>query len=403
MKRQKKKILVLDTGKEWGGGTVSLLELLKRLDPARYEVTALFYTNYSKGSGSDIRRELEAIDVEFIHLEIRKRFLAKAIKEVGRGALWALPSMRKKFITFYDYTERIEPAGKAIASILKEGQFDMLYMNNQPSSNMEGMLAAGIAGTLCIQHSRVEVELTRAEAAEVNRVVDRVICVSKGVMNSLIKAGVLAKRCCLVHNGIDPSVKAARPAQEVRDALGVKKDEFLIGTVGSLIKRKRVGILLETIALLRKKGIEVKGLIAGAGPEEEALKERAAGLGIAEQVTFTGFSADALSYIRAMDIFMLTSIKEGLPRVILEAMLMERPVVAARVTGPAELVINDVTGFLVEGAGAEDFARQVKRLLSSPELRTAMGQKGKRRVVKDFSIESYVEGVLTVFKEVFNS
>ncbi len=403
MKTQKKKILVLDTGKEWGGGTVSLLELLKRLNRKRYEVSALFYTTYSKGDGSDIRRELEALDVDFIHLESRPRFYSKIIKESIRGVLAPLPSLRKKFIAFHDLSGRIEPAAKAIASILKEGQFDMLYMNNQPSSNMEGMLAAGIAGTHCVQHSRVEVRLTAAEAEEVNRVVERVICVSRGVMDSLINAGVQAERCCLVYNGVDPTLQAARTAEEVREGLGIKKDEFLIGTVGSLIKRKRVDICLETIALLKEKGVKIKGLVVGAGPEEERLKGLAKTLGITEQAIFTGFSVDALSYIRAMDVFMLTSIKEGLPRVVLEAMLLERPVVAAHVTGPAELVLNDVTGFLVEGDEAKDFARQVEILLHNPELRTAMGQEGRQRVVKDFSIERYVNGVLAVFQEVFKS
>ncbi|MFQ5354449.1 MAG: glycosyltransferase [Thermodesulfobacteriota bacterium] len=399
---QKKKILILDTGKEWGGGTVSLLELLKRVDSSQFEFTALFYTNYKKGDGSDIRTELEALGVEFIHLEMKARFYSKAVKEAVRGALWPIPFMRKKFISFHDYHGRIEPAARAISSVLKEGGFHLLYLNNQPSSNLEGIIGAGLAGTHCVQHSRVEVTLTSAEAEEVNRVVERVICVSKGVMDSLLSAGVHADICRVVHNGVDPSLKAARAPEEVRADLGVKKDEYLIGTVGSLIKRKRVELLLKTIALLKQKGIKIKGLIVGSGPEEGALKERAEELGITELLTFTGFSTEPLSFIRAMDVFMLTSKKEGLPRVILEAMLLERPVVAARVTGPSELVTEDVTGFLVEGVEAEDFSRRVETLLHSPELRRGMGQKGKSEVLKNFSMDAYVQGVLTVFKEVFN-
>jgi len=268
----KKKILLLDSGKEWGGGTVSMLELLKRLDTSRFEVTALFYSNYSRGEGSNIQTELEALGVEFIHLEMRRRFYSKAIKEVVRGALWALPKKRKKFIAFHDYSERIEPASRAIASILQEGGFDMIYLNNQPSSNLEGILAAGIAGTHCVQHSRVEVQLKPTEAEEVNRVVERVICVSTGVKNSLVKAGVRADRCDVVYNGVDAAMQAARPAAEVREKLGIKNDEFLIGTVGSLIKRKRVHILLETIAILKNKGEKIRGLIVGAGLKKRPLK-----------------------------------------------------------------------------------------------------------------------------------
>ncbi|MFQ5428546.1 MAG: glycosyltransferase [Thermodesulfobacteriota bacterium] len=399
---QKKKILILDTGKEWGGGTVSLLELLKRVDSSRFEFTALFYTNYKKGGGSDIRTELEALGVEFIHLEMKARFYSKAVKEAVRGALWPIPFMRKRFISFHDFTGRIEPAARAISSVLRDGGFDMLYLNNQPSSNLEGILGAGLAGTHCVQHSRVEVTLTPAEAEEVNRVVEHVICVSRGVMDSLVTAGVHADICSVVHNGVDSALKEERAPEEVREALGVKDGEFLIGTVGSLIKRKRVELLLKTLAILKEKGLKIRGLIVGAGPEEGALKDRAEELGITEIVTFTGFSTEPLSYIKAMDVFMLTSIKEGLPRVILEAMLLERPVVAARVTGPTELVIDDVTGFLVEGVEAEDFATRVETLLHSPELRRGMGQKGKREVLKNFSMDAYVQGVLRVFNEVFS-
>ncbi len=382
---------------------MSLLELLKRLDRSKYEVSALFYTNYTRGNGQDIRSELEALGVEFIHVEIRKRFHAKAMKEVIRGVLWPLPSVRKRFIAFHDLSERIEPAGRAIASVLKDGEFDMLYLNNQPSSNMEGMLAAGIAGSLCVQHSRVDVRLTPSEAEEVNRVVDRVICVSNGVMDSLVSSGVLAERCLVVHNGVDPDIKPERTPEEVREELGIKKEELLIGTIGSLVKRKRVHILLETIAILQKEGIKIRGIVAGAGPEEEALKERARGLGIAELTTFTGFAQDPLSYINAMDVFLLTSRAEGLPRVILEAMLMEKPVVAANVTGPAELVVEGKTGFLVQGDEPGEFARKVSALLDSPQERARMGSEGKKRVIENFSMDAYVKGVEQVFKEVFDN
>ncbi len=398
---KKKKILILDTGKEWGGGTVSLLELLRRIDRGRFDLAALFYTNYPGAEGTDIKTALTGLGVDFALLELRKKIYAKAMKEMVRGALFALPSVRKKFIAFHDYHERIEPASRAIASVLEDGGFDMIYLNNQPSSNLEGILAAGIAGTHCVQHSRVDVELTPTEAEEVNRVVDRVICVSQGVMDSLVSAGVLAKRCTVVHNGIDPSLAPSHPVAEVRRELGLEKGEFLIGTVGSLIKRKRVDILLHATAALIEAGQKIHCVIVGTGPEEGALRELAGTLGIEKAVTFTGFSGDALSYIKAMDVFILTSEKEGLPRVVLEAMLMERPVVAASVTGPAELVVPGKTGFLVEGDDPGGFAARVGELLKSEKLRSDLGREGKKRVTEKFSIDAYVRGVEKVFDEVF--
>lgn len=79
------RILVLDTGKEWGGGTNSLLELLKRIDRGKYHFTALFYNNYKKGNESDIKTEIEKLGIDFILSERKKQpILAKVLKESGR-------------------------------------------------------------------------------------------------------------------------------------------------------------------------------------------------------------------------------------------------------------------------------------------------------------------------------
>jgi len=80
---------------------------------------------------------------------------------------------------------------------------------------------------------------------------------------------------------------------------------------------------------------------------------------------------------------------------------MERPVVAASVTGPEELILQDVTGCLVKSEAPQDFAGPISTLLHSPELRGAFGVEGKRRVIKNFSIDTYVQGVEKIFEEVF--
>ncbi|MFQ5441391.1 MAG: glycosyltransferase, partial [Thermodesulfobacteriota bacterium] len=399
----KKKILVLDTGKEWGGGTVSLIELLKRVDRKRYEFSALFYNNYKKGAGSDIRRELEGMGVDFIHLDIRKKFYAKAVKEVIRGVLSPIPPLKRRYIRFHDFAERIQPAAKAILSVLKSGGFDLIYMNNQPSSNIEGILAAKGAGIPCVQHSRIDVRLTRFETEAVNQSVSKVICVSGGVKEGLIGSGVREEKCVVVYNGIDPGLKPGRGPAEVKEGLGISEDDLLIGTVGSLIKRKRVDLLVDAVSILDKAGKKIKCVVVGEGPEMNPLKDKVRKAGLDKKIFFTGFSSDALSYINAMDVFVLASEKEGLPRVVLEAMLMGRPVVAASVTGPAELVIDGGTGFLVDPASAGNIAERVAELTDSPAMRAEMGGTGRKRVVEGFSVDGYVRGVTGVFEEIFEA
>ncbi|OGL43508.1 MAG: hypothetical protein A2W05_09530 [Candidatus Schekmanbacteria bacterium RBG_16_38_10] len=101
-----------------------------------------------------------------------------------------------------------------------------------------------------------------------------------------------------------------------------------------------------------------------------------------------------------MDIFVLPSEREGFPRVILEAMLMGKPVIASRIAGPAELVIDKETGFLFQTGNIEKLADCISSLLLSPRLRMEMGEAGRKRVIENFSIEKYVESVSKVINEV---
>lgn len=405
--------MVLDTGKEWGGGTNSLLELLKRADRTRYEFKALFYNNYRKGpTGADIKTEIERLGVRFALLEWPQRSLrSKLIREAGRTALFFSTDLRKMFVFGHDYRERILPLSIKIAGMLKggegggglrrvgaEGRCDLLYMNNQPSSNLEGVLAAKAAGVRSIQHSRIETGLNSFETRAVNRDVSRVICVSKGVLEALVDSGVNREKCSVIYNGIDPALQPARKREEVRKELGAGEGALVIGTVGSLIRRKRVELLLEASAML--KGIVKKCVVVGEGPLMEDLKNSATSLGIADSAVFTGFSEDPLSYINAMDIFVLPSAKEGLPRVILEAMLMSKPVIAFNVTGPSELVIDGVTGALLKDESAEALATAVVKMREDKSLIQRMGEAGRARVVENFSVERYVKDVERVFEEV---
>ena len=398
----KKKILILDTGKEWGGGTNSLLELLKRIDKTKYHFTALFYNNYKKGADSDIKSEIEKLGIDFLLLEQKKQpAIAKILKELFRTLFFFSRQLKKYMVFIIDYQFRIKNNAKKIAHTLKDLKIDLLYMNNQPSSNLEGIIASKITGIPALQHSRIETRLNPFEAKAANLWLKKMICVSEGVKNTFVRQGIDAKKCVVVHNGIDPETKPSMPPHEIRKKWGISKDDILIGTAGSLIKRKRLNDLIEAISIAANKtGHTIKCIIIGEGPERENLVDLVKRENLHNKVIFTGFQLDAVSYINAMDIFVLTSEKEGLPRVILESMLMGKPVVASNVTGPAEIVVDGETGFLVPVRHPEVFAGCVLKLIEDHELREQMGEKARRRVIENFSIEKYVAGVENVFEGV---
>lgn len=400
-----KHILVLDTGKEWGGGTNSLLELLKRADRAQFSFTVLFYHNYRRGSGETVKSAVESAGAEFVHLQQRKQpVFAKAAKELARALLFAAPSVKKRAVQWLDYAFQTRQRAQRIAEAIRSRDVALLYMNNQPSSNLDGILAAGLTGIPAIQHSRIEASLNRREVEAANVNLAKIICVSMGVKDSLVSQGIREELCTVVHNGIDANISALKDRSHVRSSYGVGEDEPLVIIVGSLVKRKRVADLFEALALLKSRhGVTPRCLVLGEGPEAQNLKKLAADRQLQRQVIFAGFQDDPLSPIGAADILVLASEKEGLPRVILEAMLMGRPVIAADIVGPSELVVHEITGLLVPLRSPVAIADAIALLMQDRSLRERMGSEGRARVLSEFSIERYVHNVEAVFGEVLGA
>ena len=391
-----KRILVLDTGKEWGGGTNSLIELLKRIDRGRFDISALFYYNYRKGD-SDLRREFAALGIPLeFQVQPHQPLAAKLGKELARGLLSWHRSWRRDAVHAIDRRWRILPNAQRIARRLREGRFDLLYLNNQPASNLEGYLAAEAAGLPVVQHCRIDVTLKPAEAAAVNRVARRVICVSQGVADSLAGQGVERNKCIVVHNAIDGR-------QALPDAVTLPQvvpGTVVVGSVGSLIARKANDHLLRAAAAVRDRcQVPFHLLLVGDGPERTALESLAAQLDLAGRVTFAGFQKAPLPWVAAMDILVLASAKEGLPRAILEAMLLGRPVIASDVVGSRELVRPEATGLLFPYGDVAALARHLQRLLEHPEQRRRLGEAGRATVMEEYSIERYVAGVEAILGE----
>ena len=174
MANQRKKILLLDTGNEWGGGTNSLLELLKRIDRQQFDILCCFYHNYRRGQGDSIGDVLTSLDIPVMFITQRRQpRWAKVLKELMRSLVFFSRSLRLKATRWVDTLWRIQPNAKKIRQALVQHNSDLLYMNNQPGSNAEGYLAAeGLPGTL-VQHCRIEpvlnhdlVEIGRASCRE---------------------------------------------------------------------------------------------------------------------------------------------------------------------------------------------------------------------------------------------
>lgn len=403
-----KRILLLDTGKEWGGGTNSMIELLKRIDRRRFDITALFYRDYRKGSGSTLAAELAAIGIPLhVLAPTEPPWWEKPAKELARAFCFGNRDLIRRAIFAIERRTRIEPMARRIAAEIRAGGFELLYMNNQPGSNVEGYLAAAATGIPAVQHCRIEPQLTPPVIALTKAHAARIICVSDGVRDTLVEAGIGVPPCLTVHNGIDCNQVLPDPAAvaAARAAWGLPADAVVVGTVGQLIARKRVADLIQAVADLRRASParDLRVVVVGEGREAEPLAKLAASLGIADRVLLTGFDPQPLRLVAAMDIFALCSASEGLPRVILEAMLLQRPVIASSIVGSRELVADNETGLLYPCGDVAALSAALARLADDAALRKRMGLAGARRVREDFSIERYVAGVEGALAEVLEA
>lgn len=148
---------------------------------------------------------------------------------------------------------------------------------------------------------------------------------------------------------------------------------------------KRIEDYFAVLAELKNQGLQFSAIVTGKGPQEQYLRDKLIALGLADRVSVTGYCQYPHSLLALADIVMLCSEKEGIPRVLMEAMALERPVVATNVLGTQELVVDNQTGFLAPLGDIGKLTDGVKKLAVSPQLREQMGMAGKLRVIESFN------------------
>ena len=176
-------------------------------------------------------------------------------------------------------------------------------------------------------------------------------------------------------------------------------DGPVIGYVGSLSKVKGPVYLLEAFKKILHFYPTAKLLVVGDGPLKTMLKTVSAEKGISDSVLFMGFRRDVPQILKAMDVFVLSSVDEAFGISLIEAMYMGLPCVATNVGGIPEVVKNGSTGILVAPANSEALAKAIKELLDKPELAERYGAAGKKRVWENFTADKYIDKLENLYDE----
>jgi glycosyltransferase involved in cell wall biosynthesis len=222
--------------------------------------------------------------------------------------------------------------------------------------------------------------------------------VSGALRGSMVAEGFPERRIDVIHNGVDPGPRPTLvDRRAARHALWISEDAFVVGTVARLDPVKHLETLIEAFADLRVVLPRSVLVILGDGPERERLETVARTAGVGDAVRFLGDRRDVRRVLPAFDVYVNSSISEGVSLTILEAMAAQLPVIATAVGGTAEVVQDGITGVLVPARQPVRLAHALIAVSKSPERRRTLGNAARLSVEARFAIDGMVERYADVY------
>jgi len=357
-------LLIADGGKGGiGGSEVFAMELLNRVDKNAFQ---LVLCCIDTGNLTDMLKEIaEENGHEFVTEKYMKKFRID-IKAILR-----------------------------LRGVIKSRKIDVVHVTS-------GYTA--IAGTLASLWSKVPIIYTIQMPVQFSRKtklffailglrINLHIAASNAIAYSVDRGGFifpLRKIDQIIYYGVDLQRFKPLDSDNAKRLLGLY-GYTIVGSVGRLIPRKGYYYLLCAMPKIKETLPDAKIVLTGDGEEERNLRLLARQLGIQKDVIFLGTRRDIPEVVSSFDVFVLPSLSEGLGIVILEAFALGKPVVASKVEGIPEMVINVENGFLVPPGDSDALAEKIITLLKDPELAARLGQNGRRLVEEKFNVDDMVK------------
>jgi glycosyltransferase involved in cell wall biosynthesis len=288
---------------------------------------------------------------------------------------------------------------------LASGRYDVLHFHLQGANWIAKPLAALTGHPVRISHDHASGDIRfRGMASLVpdalaHRFSSRVVAVSGGVRDFLRQWEAVPDDVVeVISNGVNTANFSPGTLEQKlawRKKQGIPSDAFVVGAMGRLAPEKNFIMVPE----LARRHPGVYFVLAGEGPEASAVKARAKDLGVDDRVRLLGSVGDRPAFYQALDVFLLPSLYEGLPMVLLEAMAARVPVLASRLEGIAAAMPEEEDGLLACPDDIEDFSRQLRRLIESPALRETLAAGAIRKVRDSFSASETSRRVEAIYRQ----
>jgi glycosyltransferase involved in cell wall biosynthesis len=289
-----------------------------------------------------------------------------------------------------------------LKKILKEHNIHLIYCADN-LSKLIGGIAGKVAGIKVVAHCHddfKEYSLGVVIKIFYMLLLDKILAVSEKVRTFFVINGRISPKAITVYNGIDTKYFDPKNVKDnIREELSLDKDSVVIGSIGVLEKDKGQRYLFEAIARLKEEGINnLICLVCGTGPEEANLKKFVQESGLKGEIIFLGFRNDMPKILKMLDILVITSLTiESFSMAAVEAMSMKVPVIATKVGGLPEVVVDGETGLLIPPGDVDALCRSIKNLVKHPDMRLKMGKAGRERVLERFTIEENVRRTEGIF------
>jgi len=375
---------------------------------------ALVITRLDKGGSCDVVLTLferfiaDGYDVRLIYGLTRDypdNF--SAISQKYGNKIIYLPALRREINLFWDLI-----ALSKLSKLIKEGKFDLVHTHTSKAGFI-GRLAAKICRVKIIVHTphghvfysyfgkfktAFFIKLEKWAA----KFTDRIITLTGLGRDEHVRLGIAeAGKFLPVYCGIDLTrfLSCQIDVEAGRKKWQIAKDDLVVGMVSRLVPIKGVEYFIRAIPEIKKEMPRVKFLIVGDGPLKEGLEKLAENLGVGREIIFTGNRNDIPDFMAIFDVYVLTSLNEGLGRTLIEAMASGKCAVATRVGGVAEIVIDGETGILVEPKDPLGLKKAIVKLLTNKDLRDKMGNKAKERAKALFGVDTMIEKTEKLYQE----
>jgi len=290
-----------------------------------------------------------------------------------------------------------------LTGYLNKNRFDVVNTHSGVDSWIGG-IASRLARVPVLARTRhLNIPLKRNILNFVHYLPDVYITCGANMRSNLVSnCGFPADKVVSIPTGVGPEFFDVKKNMEAKLKYGLLPDSIVITNVGVLRSVKGHEITLRSVKAVMDVFPNAKYLIVGNGPRKEALLNFTDELGIAEHVIFTGFAEDIPEIYSFSDVAVLSSLSEGLPQSLLQAMAAGIPVVATRVGGVPEVVIHERTGLLVESGDHEGLAKGIIRIFQNRDEAEKMSRDARELVLKEHTIDKMIDKIEGLYRKLLS-